>query len=92
MSNGNIIVIKGYTCLSVEQIWIIVDIISQKISLCPHQKSIIAKFWVQYSCSQAADCLVDVEKWNIRLQGALEDPGCTDMLTPGMRIVNKNLN
>lgn len=36
MGNGNFIIIKGCTCLSVEQIWIIVDIVSQKISLCPH--------------------------------------------------------
>lgn len=36
MSNGNATVVKGYTCLSVEQIRVIVDIISQKISLRPH--------------------------------------------------------
>lgn len=36
MGNGSFMIIKGYTYLSVEQIWIIVDIISQKVSLCPH--------------------------------------------------------
>ena len=36
MGSESFMVIKGYTCLSVEQIWIIVDIISQQIGLCSH--------------------------------------------------------
>lgn len=79
------------TYFFVKQVSIIVYIVCQQTGLRANQKGIRAKGGVQDPCCQATDCLINVQKRNIRVLGTKHQTVGTDALTTCMGIMNKNL-
>lgn len=81
-----------YTYLLVEDIGVVMHVIGQQVSLRAYEQRVSCGVGSQSTSRQTADCLVDIEEWDIRVLSTLTQPVCYWPLASSVRVMDKHLD